>query len=90
IPLAFDNTRVANALSGDEPAARQMASLVSGAFIAFAKTGNPNLAGLPSWPEYRLEQRATLIFDLPPVIVNDPRGAERRLFASAPYVQPGT
>jgi len=90
IPLAFDNTRVPNALSGDGPAARQMASLVSGAFIAFAKTGNPNLAGLPSWPEYRLEQRATLIFDLPPVIVNDPRAAERRLFASAPYVQPGT
>jgi para-nitrobenzyl esterase len=90
IPLAFDNTRVPDALSGDGPAARQMASLVSAAFIAFAKTGNPNTAGLPSWPEYRLEQRATLIFDLPPVIVNDPRAAERRLFASAPYVQPGT
>ena len=90
IPLAFDNTGAPGALCGDSAAARQMASLVSSAFIAFAKTGNPNVAGLPSWPEYRLEQRATLIFDLPPAIVNDPRGAERRLFGSAPYVQPGT
>jgi para-nitrobenzyl esterase len=90
IPLAFDNTRVPDALSGDDARARQMASLVSSAFIAFARTGNPNAAGLPQWPEYRLEQRATMIFDLPPAIVNDPRGAERRLFASAPYVQPGT
>ena len=90
IPLAFDNTRVPNALSGDGAAARQLASLMSSAFIAFAKTGSPNAAGLPSWPEYRLEQRATLIFDVPPVIANDPRGGERRLFATAPYVQPGT
>jgi para-nitrobenzyl esterase len=90
IPLAFDNTRTPNALSGDDAAARQMAKLVSGAFIAFAKTGNPNAAGLPRWPQYRLERRATLILDLPPVIADDPRGAERRLFASAPYVQPGS
>ena len=90
IPLAFDNTGVASALSGDDAQARQMASLVSQAFIQFAKSGNPNTPGLPSWPEYRLERRSTMVFDLPAAVVDDPRGAERRLFATAPYVQPGS
>ena len=90
IPLAFDNTAVPEALSGNGPAAIEMARWMSGAFIAFAKTGDPNVAGLPSWPQYRLDRRATLIFDAPPRIQDDPRGGERRLFATAPYVQPGT
>jgi para-nitrobenzyl esterase len=90
IPLAFDNTGAPDALSGNGKAALEMASRVSRVFIAFAKTGDPNLEGLPSWPQYRLDRRATLIFDLPPSVQNDPRGGERRLFATAPYVQPGT
>jgi para-nitrobenzyl esterase len=28
--------------------------------------------------------------DAPPRMEDDPRGAERRLFAAIPYVQPGT
>jgi para-nitrobenzyl esterase len=34
------------------PADRQMADTVSSAWVQFAKTGNPNRAGLPEWPAY--------------------------------------
>jgi para-nitrobenzyl esterase len=37
-----------------------------------------------------MEHRETLVLDWPPRMENDPRGAERELFASVPYVQPGT
>jgi para-nitrobenzyl esterase len=45
---------------------------------------------LPAWPTYDLNRRATMMFDVPPAIVDDPRCDERRLFAKVPYVQPGT
>ena len=60
------------------------------AFMAFAATGDPNHAGLPSWPVYRLPQRGTMIFDSESHIENDPRREQRELFARVPYIQPGT
>jgi para-nitrobenzyl esterase len=60
------------------------------AFIAFARSGNPNHRRLPAWPTYRLPERATMIFDVQTRAVNDPRQWERELFARVPYIQPGT
>jgi para-nitrobenzyl esterase len=60
------------------------------AFLAFAKSGDPNHAGMAPWPVYALPERATMLFDEPQRVVNDPRGWERELFARVPYIQPGT
>ena len=90
IPLAFDNTHESEAITGNSDPARQMAATLSDTFISFAKTGDPNHAGIPAWPTYRLASRATLVFDVPTRVVNDPRGDERRLFARVPYLQPGS
>jgi para-nitrobenzyl esterase len=60
------------------------------AFIGIAASGNPNAAGNPAWPMYRLPQRSTMIFDAPSRIEDDPRRAEREIFARVPYIQPGT
>ncbi|MBS0297057.1 MAG: carboxylesterase/lipase family protein [Proteobacteria bacterium] len=90
IPLAFDNTDKPAAASGDGPAARAMAEVVSETFIAFARTGDPANPKLPAWPVYELDKRSTMIFDLPPHVEDDPRAAERRLFAQVPWVQRGT
>ena len=60
----------------------RLAELMCDSFVAFARTGNPNTAGLPLWPRFDLEQRQTMLFELPPRVVADPRGDERRLFAS--------
>lgn len=90
IPLVFDNPGAEGSLTGTGEDARRMSSLMSEAFIALARTGSPNHAALPVWESYTLENRETMVFDLPPQLENDPRGAERRLFAKVPYVQPGT
>lgn len=89
IPLMLDN--VAAAGSGAVgPDAQVMADRMSDALLAFARTGDPNHAGLPRWTPYSLDRRETMIMDLPSRMENDPRGDERRFFGRIPYIQPGT
>ncbi len=90
IPLVFRNTQVPNSLSGDGADARRMADLFSDAFIAFARTGSPQTPALPQWTPYSLEKRETLVMNVTPQLVEDPRGEERKLFAKVPFVQQGT
>ncbi|MEM7016321.1 MAG: carboxylesterase family protein [Pseudomonadota bacterium] len=49
-----------------DPVVRELAQNWSNTVIAFAKTGNPNGAGLPAWPQYSAETRQTLILDAEP------------------------
>ncbi|MDD9944716.1 MAG: carboxylesterase family protein [Myxococcales bacterium] len=65
---------------GDE-AVVQVETAVSGAWIAFARTGNPNHATIPDWPSYSTETRAIMVFDAPSHVVNDLRAEERKAFA---------
>jgi para-nitrobenzyl esterase len=51
-------------------------------WIGFAKTGNPNHAGLPLWPKYDRGRRATMIFNEECKVVDDP-GKDDRLFWEA-------
>jgi para-nitrobenzyl esterase len=67
-----------------------IADLMSKAFVSLARSGDPGNAALPTWARYELDRRQTMIFDTPPRMEDDPRGAERRFFAEVPYVQPGT
>tara|TARA_R110002167_G_scaffold46107_3_gene137890 strand:+ start:4656 stop:6245 length:1590 start_codon:yes stop_codon:yes gene_type:complete len=89
IPLVFDNVQAPGSRTTG-PGAQAVADRMSDAFIAFARSGDPNSAGLPTWRPYDLAQRETMVFDTVPHTERDPRGAERRLFARVPYVQPGT
>jgi para-nitrobenzyl esterase len=90
IPFAFDNTRIAAPMTGGGPEAQKLADQISDTFIAFAHTGDPNNKSIPHWPRFGLEDRATMIWDLPSRIEDDPRGEERKLIEQAPYLQPGT
>jgi para-nitrobenzyl esterase len=90
VPLVFDNAPLVPEMVGAGAAAQRVASAMSDALLAFARSGNPNTKDLPSWPPYDLARRTTMVFDDPPRIVNDPRGDERRMFEKVPYVQPGT
>jgi para-nitrobenzyl esterase len=67
-----------------------MADKISASFAAFARAGDPANPAIPAWPPYAPPRRATLVFDRATRVVDDPRGAERRLFAAVPYIQPGT
>ncbi len=90
IPLIFDNIAQPRSLTGTTPEAQRTADAMSEALIAFARTGNPKHDGIPEWRPYTLPERATMLFDATPKLENDPRGAERRLFDSVPYIQRGT
>jgi para-nitrobenzyl esterase len=72
------------------PTAQAMADQMSEAFLAFARTGDPNGRAIPAWAPYTLPRRATMVFNTPSKLVDDPRGAERRLFEKVPFVQAGT
>jgi para-nitrobenzyl esterase len=89
IPLVFDNV-AAQGSRAEGPTAQPMADRMSEAFISFARTGDPNCRAIPRWEPYTLPRRQTLVFDNQTRLVDDPRGAERRLFAKVPFVQAGT
>ena len=89
IPLVFDNV-AAPGSRAEGPTAQAMAERMSEAFIAFARTGEPNGKAIPRWEPYALPRRQTMVFDTATRLVDDPRGAERRLFAKVPFIQAGT
>jgi para-nitrobenzyl esterase len=88
IQFVFDNIAKPGA-TATGPSAQAMADQMSEAFLAFAKTGDPNCTAIPRWAQYGRE-RQTMVFNTPSRLVADPRGAERRLFAKVPFVQAGT
>ena len=90
VPFLFDNVAISHNLVGEGPDAYWMAEQISEAYIAFAKTGNPNNPKLPSWPPYDQTNRATMVFDKVSKVVNDPRSEPRKMFSQVPYENPGT
>ncbi len=90
IALAFDNLAAPGSPYAENSVHQRVADQMSEAFIALARTGDPNGPTLPSWPPYELDRRATMVFDVESRLVEDPRGGERRLFEAVPYIQPGT
>ncbi len=90
IPLVFDNIAQPGSRTGTRDEAQRAADAMSHALIAFARSGTPNHPEVPEWRPYTLPDRATMVFDTESKLQNDPRGAERRLFASVPYIQRGT
>jgi para-nitrobenzyl esterase len=60
---------------------RKMSLRLSSAFVAFAKTGNPDNEHIPHWPSYDATARSTMIFDTDTRVVSDPRGAIRKYWS---------
>lgn len=78
LPFMFDNVARAPHLTGPESAdTRAMTEAMAGAWLAFARTGDPNHAGLPRWPTYDRAQRRTMLFEVPAKVVADPFATER-------------
>ncbi|MGB6945389.1 MAG: carboxylesterase/lipase family protein [Bryobacteraceae bacterium] len=77
IPFVFENVDIAESMVGAAPERYQLAEKMSGAWAAFARTGNPNHKGLPHWAPFTPAQRATMIFNKECRAVNDPYREER-------------
>ena len=83
IAFTFDNAEICDHYSGGTPEAFVLSKQISTAWVNFARTGNPNHDGLPHWPTYTAEHRATMYFDTPCEVRNDPEGEGLRLMAQS-------
>ena len=76
-PFAFDNAKICANLTGGGPDAMALADKISDAWIAFARTGNPNNPKLPHWPAFNTKDRATMVFNNDSKVINDPLREKR-------------
>ncbi len=83
IAFTFDNAEICDHYSGGTTEALFLSKQISTAWVNFARTGNPNHNGLPHWPAYNSEQRATMYFDTPCTVRNNPEGEGLRLIAKS-------
>ena len=82
IPFVFDNVAKSR-LTKDAPDAPALAEKVCDAWVAFARSGDPNTGKLPHWPKFDAEHRATMVFNNESVVVDDPLREQREaLFAA--------
>jgi para-nitrobenzyl esterase len=82
IPFALENVDEAKSMTGEGADRYPLQAKMSAAWAAFARTGNPNHKGLPKWPVFKTDERATMILDNQCKVVNDPHGEERLALAS--------
>ena len=86
IAFTFDNAQLCDHYSGGSAEAIVLSRQVSTAWVSFAKTGNPNHADLPHWPKYTSEHQATMQFDTPCEVSNDPESQGLKLIAESPLL----
>ena len=72
IPFVFNNIKIAGPLISKMPEAYALAEKVSAAWVAFARTGNPNTPKLPKWPAYSARSRDTMLFNNESRVEQDP------------------
>ncbi len=80
IPFVFNHIEACESMVGKVNAQmRKLEADTAGAWAALARTGNPNHKGLPNWQAYTPDKRATMIFDSPCHVENDPVGEVRQI-----------
>jgi para-nitrobenzyl esterase len=82
IPFVFDalDKPGSDMFTGNGPERQRIADAMHRAWIAFARDEAPQHAGLPTWPQYDEQRRATMRFDATCELLDDPAGGDRRLW----------
>jgi len=90
IPFVFDNVDECKSMTGSGADRLPLAEKMASAWVAFARTGNPNHKGLSDvWVPYDNTRRAVMVFNNDSGIINDPHGSEQRLLRSLQGPGPG-
>jgi para-nitrobenzyl esterase len=77
IQFVFNNIKIAGPLISKMPEAYALADKTSSAWVAFARTGNPNTPKLPKWPAYSAASRDTMLFNDECRVEQDPARGPR-------------
>jgi para-nitrobenzyl esterase len=83
VSASFHNVRD-NIVGVGNAIGKVMCDRLASAWIAFAKTGDPNNSMIPRWPAYDATVRATMVFDTDTRVENDPRGEIRKFWETMP------
>jgi para-nitrobenzyl esterase len=90
LPFMFDNVAKAPHMVGPPTAATEaMAKAMSETWLAFARSGDPNNAAVPTWKPYDLQARTVMLLDTPPSAEADPHREERLAMERYPTQQVG-
>ncbi len=81
IPFVFNNVDVAASMTGASQDRYQLAHVMSAAWAAFARSGNPNHPDMPHWPAFDPDQYPTMVFGSEIALANDPNNKERLALA---------
>ena len=79
IPFVFHNIAIAGPLISKMPEAHALSEKVSASWVAFARTGDPNTAGVPRWPAYSAGSRNTMLFNNTVRVEQDPDRGPRQV-----------
>ncbi len=77
IQFVFNNIAIAGPLISKMPEAYALATRTSAAWVAFARTGDPNTPKLPKWPAYNADRRETMLFNNECRVDSDPARSAR-------------
>ena len=83
VSASFHNERDA-ILGGGTCDAQRMCQNLASTMVAFARTGDPNHAGIPYWPHFDAATRATLVFGPQVRIENNPYAKQREFWLGMP------
>ena len=83
IQFVFNNIKIAGPLISKMPEAYALADKVSAAWVAFARTGDPNTPALPKWPAYSATSRDTMLFNNESRMEQDPDRGPRLVMEQA-------
>jgi len=70
--------------AGEGAEAEALRDRMMDAWTAFARHGDPTHDGIGPWPRYDAERRTTMVFGRDVAVVDDPYGAERRVWEGRP------
>lgn len=81
IPFMFANTDRCAAMTGGGARAATLSARMTDALLAFARSGDPNHAGLPAWEPVTQQEAPSMIFDDHPHVERDADRIERASMA---------
>jgi para-nitrobenzyl esterase len=89
IPFVFNNLSVTPSMVGTEIEAIQpLADRMSQMWLAFARSGDPNVAGQPRWNSFSADTRNVMLFDVDSRQENGVFDERLALLAKVPRVEP--